>query len=171
MKTLLLFFVTALGFAQTDVTSILNAQLPGEPGVLFLGCCDDGLSPDGTNTDLCVWQEYVAYGDIELHRSRLVLRNCSLTIIDGNFITNNIEIEYTCDAELIFEGSGRLVMTADELNTLNIDEFVENCDFCVEKYYNLLGQLVNFDTANVGVYIQQTLKNGLVVKSKKIVKR
>ena len=56
-------------------------------------------------------------------------------------------------------------------NTLNIKDFTQDCVNCYKRYYNLLGQLVDIDTAPVGVYIEQTLKEGIVVKSNKIIKR
>lgn len=132
MKTIILtlsLLLSIVTYSQTDVTNILNAELPGIPGELVLGCCnEDGLSPEGTNTDLCVWQDYVAYGDINLQRIKLTLRQCSLTIIDGNFVTNGFELDFTCDAELRFEGEnpGRLATSWDELNTLSIKQLPDN---------------------------------------------
>lgn len=168
MKQLLLFAMLCLSLgilAQTDVTSVLNAQLPGEPGVLLLGCCnDDGLSPEGTNPDLCVWQNYVAYGDIDLHRSRLVLRNCSLTIVDGNFVTNGIEIEYTCGAELIFQGEGRVATSWEELNqTLSLQELpAQSTHWPTDQtwqLYDLQGRLILSGQNNAGEAVSKYLQN------------
>lgn len=168
MKHFVLFCMLCLSLgtlAQTDVTNILNAQLPGEPGVLLLGCCnEDGLSPDGTNTDLCVWQDYVAYGDIELQRSGLVLRNCSLTIVDGNFITNGIEIEYTCGAELIFNGEGRVAMSWEELNqTLSPPDLpVNSIEWPSDQpyqLYDLQGKIILSGDNNAGSAVTKYLQN------------
>jgi hypothetical protein len=144
MVRILFLLACTLTFAQTDVTNILNSNV-ANLGELYLGCCnDDGLSPEETNTDLCVWQDYVAYGDITLNRTGLTLRNCSLTIVDGNFITNGIDINYTCDAELIFEGQGRLAMSWEELQTLSVKELPANHLFYPNDanfvIYNLQGQ-------------------------------
>lgn len=101
-----------------DVTSVLNAQLPGDPGVLMLGCCnEDGLNPDGTNEDLCNdFTEYIAYGDITLKRSELIIRKANLTIVDGNLITNGAEINFTCGGSITFEGRGDIVNNPEEAN-------------------------------------------------------
>lgn len=159
---ILLLLSTIVGNAQIDVTSVLNAQLPGEPGELFLGCCnEDGLSPEGTNEDLCTFKEYVAYGDVFLHRSRFVLRNCTLTIIDGNFITNGLEVEYTCGAELIFERGGRLVMFEEDLNTLSIDLKPQPDSWPIQEpfqVYDVTGRLVYRGKNNAKGFIE-SLKN------------
>jgi hypothetical protein len=147
MVRILFLLACTLTFSQTDVTNILNSNV-ANLGELYLGCCnDDGLSPEETNTDLCVWQDYVAYGDVTLNRTGLTLRQCSLTIIDGNFVTNGVDINYTCGAELRFQGDGQLAMSWDELRSLSIKELPTNYEFYPidEKYtiYNVQGQIIS----------------------------
>lgn len=56
-------------------------------------------------------------------------------------------------------------------NTLGVDNFTQECVNCYKQYYNLLGQLINFETAPSSIYIEQTLKEGFIVKSQKVIKK
>lgn len=54
-------------------------------------------------------------------------------------------------------------------NTLGVDNFTAECVNCYKQYFNLLGQYLGYSVQAPGIYIEQTLKDGFIVKSKKII--
>lgn len=149
--TMLCFLVGLAVYPQSNITSILNEECNFSEGCEFtLGCCDtDGLNhPDYPECIYPEFHEYYVTEDVDFKKDSFVLRNAHIEFRNGaSLITNGVELQYTCNANITFVGGGGIFESIDQMNqTLSID-FFELTKKVPEgvKYEitDLLGRIVN----------------------------